>query len=85
MRRHAGILPSVTTTVLCGTAAHGNARLAQVPETAGNFAGVLAIENDEGYICGGLPYERSLNKLSINRRRYRVNLFSNISRAQSTK
>jgi len=34
--------------------------------TSGNFPGVLAIENNEGYICRGLPYcmalEQELNK-----------------------
>jgi hypothetical protein len=84
MDRDMGILPSVANAGLCGDAAHGDARLAQVWSMAGNFPGVLAIENNEGYICGGLPYERSLNKTSTNRRRQRVNLFST-SCAQSTK
>ena len=28
----------------------------------GNFPGVLAIENEEGYIAGGLALKRSLNE-----------------------
>jgi hypothetical protein len=37
-----------------------------VLDAPGNFSGLLAIENNEGYICGGLPYkttfEQALNK-----------------------
>jgi len=33
-----------------------------VLDAPGNFPGLLAIENNEGYICGGLPYGRRLNK-----------------------
>jgi hypothetical protein len=29
----------------------------KVLKATGNFPGMLAIENNEGYICGGLPYE----------------------------
>jgi hypothetical protein len=63
------ILPLVTVAVFCGTAASASAKLVQVLTLAGNFPAKLAIENNEGYICGGLPYERRLNKISIDRRR----------------
>jgi hypothetical protein len=69
MRREAGILPSAATGVLCGGAAREDVQLAQVSGAIGNFPGMLAIENNEGYICGGLPYERSLVSKSMNRQR----------------
>ena len=74
--RDIAIVPPLTGGEFCGIAARTGSRLAQGLATMGNFPGTLAIENDAGYICDGLPYERRLNKVSINRRRQRVNLFS---------
>ena len=42
----------------------------KVLRAVGNFPGVLAIENDEGYICGGSPktkLERAINKQAASR------------------
>ncbi len=64
-----GIVPSAASGGFCGNATRKDAHLALVLGMDGNFPGVLAIENDEGYICDGLPYERSLSKNSLIRQR----------------
>ena len=50
-----GIVPLAASGGFCGNATHDDVYLTLVLAMDGNFAGVLAIKNNEGYICDGLP------------------------------